>query len=393
PEVYIRKATQIGASEISLRVGLAVTAKFTGINVIYAMPSIGAAQKLAASRADPIIEASPRLLSMVNKNVDSTQMKQIGRSFIYFAGASATTSAISVPAKALLVDEVAFADPKVVSVFASRLGHNLPHERIVRFFSSPLHPHSDISAYFESGTQHLYLCYHTACGQWVELDPMVCLILPGFNDKISNLKPADLNDPRIKLQDAFVMCPHCRQAISQANLSNPQMRAWVPRYPEKSAHSYDANVMVLPHYRTPATIFNDLTIYKSTVRWMQFALGVPSESASDMLLEHMIQGAFTVRPPQSEVYYAVLGMDVGNTSHLMCGKQVNGVLEVFRTEKIKQDGENTLNVTASQRFRQYRAAAACVDASPDVSIVKALQSELPYEQVFGVFFVRGKGKS
>jgi hypothetical protein len=394
--VYIRKATQITASEVGVRQALATAAKLKNITAIYTMPSLGASAKLVASRVDPVINSSPRLKALVDRNVDSTSIKKIGHSFVYFSGAANTNSAISVPARALFIDEYSFSNPEVISTYTSRLGHNFPGTEIVRIWSSPLHPHSDISELYEKGDQRVYMVYHSKCGQWVELDPMQCLVLPGYDDEIANIMPSDLDQPKVLLDKAWIMCPHCRGEITQENLCLASHRAWVPKRTGQWAHSYDANCFVLPAYRTPIRIFEDLRVYRNTVRWSQYALGVPSSSASEQILEHVINSCFTVKPisdTEKSVYGACIGVDIGNTSHLMVGKRVNGILEVFKAEKIVQDGDNKLKKTIIDRFNSYMAVSCCIDAAPDVSIVSSVQAELAYNSVNGVFFTRGKGKS
>lgn len=396
PHVYIRKATQVSASTVGVILVLAIAAKLKNTTSIYTMPSIGAAAKLVASRVDPFIKSSPRLNALVDRNVDSTSLKKISNSFVYFSGAANVQAAISVPARALFVDELAFSNPEVISTYTSRLGHNKAGSEIVRMWSSPLHPHSDISAYYEMGDQRVYMCFCMKCSTWVELDPLECLVLPGFDDDITNIMPSDLDQPGVRVEDAWVRCPSCHREITQENLCLPTHRAWVPKAPSKDAHSYDVNCLCLPAYRTPEKIFNDLRVYRSTTRWIQYSIGLPRSNASEQILEHVVNSCFTVRPSSDSdrsIYGASVGVDIGSLSHLVVGKRVNGVLEVFRMERVQQDGENKLKKTIVDRFNQYRAVSCCIDAAPDVSIVSSVQAELPYDSVVGAFFVRGKGKS
>jgi hypothetical protein len=227
------------------------------------------------ARCDPVIEASRKLKALANRDVSSSELKKIGSSFLYFTGAAQNSSAISIPARALLVDELAFCDPKIVSTFTSRLGHQEEHEKIVRFFSSPLHPKSDISALYEAGTMNEYMVFHDACGTWTTVSPLENMIVPGFDDHISNLQVADLDDRRVDVDGAYIQCPVCRNPISLANLADPTRRAWVPRYPDKEAASYDVGPLCVPHLRTPTTLLKDLRLYRSNQRWQQYALGSP----------------------------------------------------------------------------------------------------------------------
>mgnify|MGYP003587249426 CR=1 FL=1 len=403
PQVSVIKSTQCGMSELFYRLALAICAKFPNINVMLVLPSIGFAQKVAMSRIDPIIAASPRLRDLAAREVSSNTLKKIGSSFLHLAGAASTSSAISVPARALLLDERDFLDPTVVSTFTSRLGHQAQSERILRYFSSPLFPDVGISALFADGTQHEYLVWHQICGQWVFVDPYWHMTVPGFDEPVYNLSPPDLDNPRYQIDKAFIKCEHCGQPISTENLANPEARAWVPRYPDRENASFSANPSVLAHLRTPQVLLNDLRLYKSTVRWCQYGLGHAAESASETILTSALDRCFVVQPvpptAAGSVYGACIGADIGKTSHVVVGKAVQMAdsthrrLEILHMTTLRQESGNELGVGIADLYRQYRAVNAVADAAPDFSTVKYLQSVLPYNTIFGAYFVRGRGKS
>jgi hypothetical protein len=107
PFVAVRKATQCGQSEASVRLALAICAKFSNISAIYVLPSIRFATKFSMARCDPVIEASRKLKALANRDVSSSELKKIGSSFLYFTGAAQNSSAISIPARALIADRLA----------------------------------------------------------------------------------------------------------------------------------------------------------------------------------------------------------------------------------------------------------------------------------------------
>lgn len=396
PFVAVRKATQCGQSEASVRLALAICAKFSNISAIYVLPSIRFAQKFSMSRCDPVIDASPRLKALADRDVSSNELKKIGSSFLYFTGAAQNSSAISIPARALLIDELAFCDPRIVSTFTSRLGHQEEHEKIVRFFSSPLHPKSDISALYEDGTMCTYMVWHEKCATWVTVSPLEDMIIPGFNDPISTLQVADLDDRRLDVDGAYISCNCCHNPISLDNLADPTRRAWVARHPDRAMASYEAGPLVIPQLRTPAILLRDLKLYRSTQRWMNYALGHPAEAASDMITQSALDRCFTVAqqtPMSHSVSGAVIGCDVGKTSHIAIGKQVGGVLNVLWLETVRQTDDNATGRTLVERYSQFHAAQMVIDAAPDVTTPKYVAGQLPYNTTWGSYFVRGRGKS
>lgn len=400
PYVAIRKGSQLGLTEVSLRLALAICAKFSGIAVLYVMPSNQAAQKLSMSRVDPIIDNSPRLKALSTRDVSSNALKKIGSSFLYFSGAAANTSAISIPARSLIIDEFAFADPTVVSVFTSRLGHQKETEKVVRYFSSPLHPSSDISALYEQGTMNQYMVYHRACATWVTVNALEDIKIPGFDDHLSQIVHGDLDNKRYRIDDAFLLCNHCHEPISQENMCDADCRAWVPTWPDRSMASYDAGPLVLPHLRTPQVLLKELRLYRSTTRWIQYSIGLPSESDSEMILQGPMDRAFVI-PQVSQhvggVHGAVIGMDVGKVSHIAAGKAIgNGsdrTFDVFYLGTVRQDSDNVTVATVADLYQKFGAVQAVVDAMPDFTLVRTLQGLLPYNAVYGCYFVRGRGKA
>ena len=392
PVVALRKCTQIGASEAHARQALAMTAKLHGAHVMYVMPSQLKAQMFASTRIGPIISGSKRLKSLLDRVIDSTSLKKIGNSFLYLSGAAKESSAISVPAKALFIDELAFCDPLVVSVYTSRLGHTTSEDRekYLRYFSSPLHPNSDISVYFEQGDQNIYMVYHSRCGQWVELDTLRCMILPGFDKDLTELHHSDLDNPRIRVQDAFVICPHCRNEISQEDLCNPRKRAWVPKYPGREIGSYDAGPFVLPTSRTPPKIISELSKYRSNHRWQQYALGIPAEASSEMILDSAARNAFKAQPQSpsnNTLTYGLLGSDVGKTLHVSIGQQVRRRLEVVWMGTIEQTGGTDAGDKVVRLFEDFHCVKGVMDAGPDLSLSRYVRDELPTGQFWPTYFV------
>lgn len=137
PVSAIKKCSQVGASEIWFRFVLAYMAIYRSVNLIYVLPTLGFVRKVAKGRIDPVINNSPTLKGMVNRQVNSTDLKQILNSFLYMAGASSKSSGISVPAKGVIKDEVDFCDQAILSTFASRMGHNDAADVLDRSFSTP----------------------------------------------------------------------------------------------------------------------------------------------------------------------------------------------------------------------------------------------------------------
>lgn len=395
PHIAVTKPSQCGLSEISVRLAVALLAKMTGIHAIYSLPSARFASKFSSSRFDPVIDSSPRLRHMVPKTASSMELKKIGSSYLHVVGASSSKQAISIPASILINDEVSFSNPDALSVLQSRLGHLAPDERIQVDLSTPLFHGSGISALFERGTQHEYMMYHDKCGNWVVLNSAEDMVIPGFDQHIFNLTLDDLDNGLIDITKAWLKCPACHSEISRADAADPSKRAWVPRYPDRTLHSFCVDPSAMPGTRSPPQLIGDLRLYKKMSRFVQFALGKPYDSADATILESVLDKAFQVNPispliGKSTIYNSVCGMDVGNISHLCHGKKVDGVLHVFNFEKVKQSGDNELAATFVERFHNYRCGKGVIDNAPDITVVKSVQSRVAYRGVVGGYYVSGR---
>lgn len=84
-EVVIRKCSQVGISEMSVRKALAMCGMIKDFTTIYTLPTASFAAILAKTRVNPVIQESPYLREASN-GTDSIEVKQFGTSFLYLKG-------------------------------------------------------------------------------------------------------------------------------------------------------------------------------------------------------------------------------------------------------------------------------------------------------------------
>lgn len=393
PHIAVSKPTQCGLSELAVRVALALAAKLQNIHIIYVMPSSKRASGFASSRIYPIIEAAPRLKSLLSSKVASNELIQLGSSFLHLSGAQSAQQAISVPARVLIRDEYSFGLPSVLATYQSRLAHQSDEEKLILDFSSPLFPKSGISALLDDSTYNHYMVYHTTCGQWTEIEELTDLILPGFDAHLTELEASDLKNPRVHTDEAYIKCRKCGNPISLENMATPEHRAWVPAQPGRDIEGFRVTPMALPIHRNPPKLVKELPLYGSNVRWQQYALGVAAESSDSTITEAALNSAFTVSPITPElaggtVQGAVAGCDQGKLNWMMFGKKVGDTLEIFHTEVVRQGGDQEPGRKFVERFNQFNCIKGVVDAGPDVSMVKFVQGNTRWDSVVGCYFVR-----
>ena len=397
PRTYIRKASQLGVSEIIVRLVMALLARLPGRHAIYTLPTAQFAKKFAPSRFDPVVANSPKLKHLIDNDLNNNEVKKFGTSYLYIAGAERESQSISTPASIMINDELAYSNQEVLGTFNSRLGHLKAGEEIVYGFSTPLLPGSDIDAKFEEGTQNTYMCYHRGCGHWVVVDPMIHLRVPGLKVSLDLFMKEDLE--KIDPSQAYIECDHCKQPIPLSDLADPRCREWVPKYPDRYADSFDANFLVLPAIKTPEKVLRDRANYRSTAKWLNFAVGVPADSSeariTDAALERAFQAAL-IPPENAEAAHfstVVMGQDVGKTAHQVIGRKLTNALEIVYLTTIQQTADNAQASTYVKHFFDYKAKKGVVDAGPEFVTVKAIQASTPWQAVWGCYFSTGRGKS
>ena len=402
PTIYVSKPAQTGVSELAVAITLGLLGVFPNSNIIYALQSKTYAQTFATSRISPAINKSAKLRALLNREVDSTSLKQIGSSFLHLTGTASESGAISVPASALVIDELSYSKPSVLGALASRLEHKKEEEKIILGFSTPLYSGMGISLPFEQGSQHHYLVKHDACGQWVSIDPLNDYIVPGHDGPLDKLERRDLESNKARADEAFVKCQHCGEVITRGNLAEASKRAWVPKYLERvgkigTNHSYQVFPTDVSSIKSLPQIIRSLHLYKSTDRFVQFGLGLPYDGGGGKINEEVARRSFTgenVSIDQGKLHYGcVIGVDVGKTSHVCIAKKVDGKMIVLRMETVRQGFEGETQALIRDRILQFNCRKGVMDAMPDFTLVRAVQEMMPYDMIYGCNFVRSMSGS
>lgn len=388
----VMKASQIGASELTIRLVLGYAALRQGQNVIYSLPTAMQAKRFAATRINPIIRSSGVLTSM-SSELDNLEVKSVGESHLFIVGAQKDSQAISVPATAVINDELDFSDPEVIGVFESRLGHCAPGEDHRIKFSTPTVPGVFISSLYEAGTQNHYMCYHWGCNSWVDVLPERDIQVPGVDVRLGGMTARMLDEPGVDYREAVVICDNCGGAIEQENLANAEYRAWVEKYPAREEASFRVTPLDVAAINPASKIVRKLKSYPNHADYSNFTLGLPEAAADNSFLSSVIESCCRGVSVNADVGAAgtVAGLDVGVVSHFTVMKEVNGRPTVIYWERIRQGGENELFNVVMERIRQFGVVRLVVDAMPDISVPKQLIHANYMGKVLASYFITGEG--
>lgn len=382
PEVIVRKCSQVGLSEVSVRLALAYCF-MRDLTGIYVLPTKNFASKFSKSRIDAVVDRSPLLSSQKSKDSYSTYLKIIGDMQLYVAGSFSPDDAISVPAQFLVRDEYDFCNQAVLTSFDSRLGHSKEGEDFRRDFSTPTVSNYGIDKKFKEGTQAFYGVRHDRCGQWVVPKFLDDVVIPGFDGTARDLEKYHLEDTNVLPDLAHVRCPHCRKEITVANLADPAKRTWISAYPDRDAHSYQVQPFDVPTINPPARTIRQLKNYALKKDWINFKVGETYEDNASAFNPNAIDlyaGGTPINPDSCGAMRSNfrMGIDVGAVSYITIGIRIGGRLRVVHREQVICRGsDDALFNRACFLMDHLGLAFAVIDSMPDFNTADKLSRKYP----------------
>lgn len=391
---YIRKCSQVGISELSVREILAFLLTHAGVNGIYVLPTALFAASFASTRLNPVIDSAPMLTNQLYPGTDSALVKRFqNNSFIFMRGASKGSQTISVPCDYLVIDEEDFADdPDLLTDFTSRLTHS--SYKYERHFSTPTFSNHGISYGYTNSIRHVQLTRCPHCNHTFAPDYYKDIVLPGLPD--NDLQSINFYSKALlakyDLSKAYLRCanPKCHRPIStqaQDLSRNPKARFFVAENKADNfdAHGYQITPFCAPKQVPPAELIRLSTRYRSKRSFINNALGLPHEDSSSGITKEDVDRMFDTFPnaniyphtlstssaPSSSSLYTISGTDMGGTcAHLVAYPAPDGHLRILSASLIPLHSfsrDFTASTTSS------KTTAAVVDAFPYTDTITALQ--------------------
>ena len=361
-------------TEIELRKALAFVRRNSGTTAIFTLPDEAMYKRVSQTRLNPILE-SDKVFRPVGKGVKNVSVIQVHRSFLIIAAAT-EQFATGQPADAVFNDEVDLSDQAFLTLFRSRMQNSA--FRINQRFSTPTHVNFGIHEGFLGTDQHQYLIRCDACNKhqapefsWDHIE------LPGLSSRIREAleTPIDMDEGHvdgIDLRDAYVKCHKCGAAL---DIGNPALREWVPTYPNsKNRRGYDVSPFVTDRL-SPAYIFGELFEYKrkSTISLKGFyntVLGKPFTGGHQRLSLEQILACFEpahVKGPTSNLTPIVVGIDVGQTCHIVLGLLDGSLAFGFKSVPV-----DNLFTYLEELDKTYKIVGGCIDRHPYEPTAKAV---------------------
>jgi len=378
PNIVVIKPSQIGCSEMVARMIVARAAILRPYNVIYAMPSAKAAQDFCKYRVSSIIDESPYLQAIVDKNIDSVTMKKIGYSLIHFKGAFKDAQSISTPADCVVADEYAFCDTTIVKQFNSRLTHS-KHKHLI-LFSTPTLPGVSIDAEFSETRRHRRLVKCNHCNEWFWPQFLEHCRIPDHDvDWLSVTRTQLMAMP---WQTTDIFCPKCG---GKPDLSH-EHREWVCENPDSRfiGAGYAVTPFDVPSLIKPAYLAEKSVAYGRKIDWLNVNLGVAAEDKESTMLRSELEAILV--DAADGTGGIVMGLDLGMVCHAVIKMVMpDGLTVTLHTEQIPV---SNLVERYFQLKAQWRVRMVVADFYPYSETILRLQSRDP--NLFAAIYVTSK---
>lgn len=378
-DVNVRKCSQVGISEASARMALALVNVLNPYTVAYTLPTAHFAGTFTKTRIDPVILASEAMKSAIHKTNDNNEVKQFGDSFLFVRGAASSNAPISIPCDHLIHDEVDFSDQEVLGQYVSRLTHS-KWKRTHRI-STPTLPNFGIDRAFQESRRFFLMCKCHHCSQWFLPDYYKHVRIPDYTGDLRQVTKQLLG--KLKWQQAELHCPHCGGVPSL----QPEYREWVCENPDDGfvAAGYQVSPFDAPNVIKPSYLVQASTKYDRIQDFDNFNLGLPSEDKEATLLRADMVPLFTLSEVDRSVSY-VMGVDVGNTYHFVVAAiDPYDHMFVVHTEQVPMG-------KAKERYhdlrREFRVVCTVIDSGPHAETVMAIQNDDPF--CFAAVYMRSK---
>lgn len=363
-EVNVRKCSQVGITEVSVRKALAMCGMIKNFTTIYTFPTAAFAATIAKTRVDPIIRESP-FLSQLMTDIDNVDVKQLSTSFLFLKGSASSNAPISTPADFLIHDELDFSDENTISQYQSRISHS--KWKLKWKFSTPTIPGKGVDFEFQRSRRNYMFVKCSCCGHYFIPDYYEHVRIPGATIDLHDITKRNLHE--FNYRAAFVECPSCG---GQPDM-NIEHREWVCENPTEHhvAEGIQVTPFDAPNIVTPGYLVEASTQYSNIADFVNFGLGLPYYSQESVLSPEEVQACIV--PSKFEGLVAhVMGVDLGKICHIVVvAISYDGAMQAVHLEKVPLQ---QLKQRYFELRAQYRVRVSVIDSLPYTDTVLALQA-------------------
>lgn len=373
------KPAQIGLTVATMAYIVSAACTQKRFHSIYSLPTSNDAQKLVATKLDPIIQGSPAVKRLLDYNVDNSELKKLGNNFIFIRGSKSETAALSISADALVADEIDRADEDTLKQFRSRL--QASEFQIIKQFSTPTIDGVGISKEAETSKRYRHMAKCDCCGNVWLPSYHTDVAIPGFLGDMKDITKNTIKD--VHWQSAHWVCPSCGMDPKL----HPKNLEWVCENPNENyeANTYFVTPVTACLVLRPAYLVRTSTEFNTRSEWCNQVLGETSEEENEQITQSDIDRAEVDVPlDSSEVHF--FGADMGLLCAVAIGRMSkDDTLIVVHREMVPLP---IFETRRRELIKKYRCINSVHDVLPYTSEVMRITDLDP--NAYGALFTKSK---
>ena len=381
PNMCVKKLSQMGITEISIRKSIAFLSRNPGTNVLYTFPDINMKKRNSQTRFKPIFDRD-FALERGSTQIRNNDIMQLGNSFLYVS-ANVESDATSTSVDMIINDEYDLSDQEFLALVNSRIQHS--SFKIKQGFSTPTFDNYGISLEYSTSDQREFWCQCPHCNHWqIPMYNLDNVYIPNLPDSVADLR-TDI-DPTLAasldLDNAYVKCAKCGKPL---DLGDDAKREWVSKYPERT---HSRGYWIRPFSSDLLSIKYLVTTMADFVKKDQIRRGVNTvlgEEYADknarLELKDIVECMQDSRIPDiSKDKPCFVGIDVGVNCHLVISTNESDVVlfEVVQFDRLLD--------RLKELDEKYNIVCGAIDRHPQIilsNMVRDWSEKRIYPVVYG----------
>jgi len=343
PDVTIQKATQLGFTTFGFVKAVWACRELFSSGVIYFFPTKEDVSDFARGRVAPFLRSNPDIVADDVGDVDNVGLKRIGKSWLYFRGMRSPTGMKSVPADAVMFDEIDEADPYSEGMALKRIDHS-PFKWVLRL-SNPTVEGYGINRHYLETDQRQYHLRCPACGQWTCLE-------------------TTFPDCLVEREGRVIRACPCG-----AELDLNGKGEWVAAYPGRTRRGYQIS-QLYSTYVDPGALLAEYRTTRDLENFYRLRLGRAFTKDSNRLTRQAVLDLQATEPvPAREG--CVLGIDQGSDIHVVCASR-QGDKTLIHALRVEKDFE-----AIDRLIVEFNVDRVVLDALPETREARRLRERHP----------------
>jgi hypothetical protein len=354
------KAAQLGLTSLAM-LKTVYSARYRGFRgILYLFPSRMDVTDFSKSRVAPLLQDNPDTIGKWIRDTDSSNIKKIWNSFLYFRGMRSRVSLKSIPVDFLILDECDEAYQPAIDMAMERMAHS--EFREVLKLSNPTLPDYGIDKAFQETDQRYWLLKCPSCGEYTCLEDTFpdCLIEHGIL--------------------VYRGCMQCHAEL------NPSVGEWVPKHPAISERRGYHFSQLFSHFVEPAEILHQYRLSDNLTDFYNLKIGIPYVQAENRLtVQEVLDLCGSEGISSQDEGPCYMGVDQGGDLHVTIGKRSGDKGKIIHLGVYRDWEELDL------LMKRFHVSRCVVDALPETRNARAFAMRHKGRVFLNYYSVHQKG--